>query len=487
MTLLIKKVSAALVASREDAALVLSEDPGLLQLSGRMSRETLEAWQLVIDESCSFLNLDLKDESDDSILPKNGISGERHRLTISFISLPITPRFFTLEGWRSFLYSDLAIQSAKIVQLAFINDSFETCAFRVEPWVDLSVQEILAAQILNADISPRRQVRSQSVNFMAPAYIEPWILKKSIGLKNEATEIWCEIATKRIAAALSNELYIDGDVETVTLFGQPPRKIIFGEFNKLTDSMASLQDAAKWVYLDGKDIEIRHTFLSGELARAWETRGSFCEELELRLPGALESAHLIYKAHLRSGSKETLKALADLRKALTDEVQKFLQQTRDLSSTVWRDVAIALGVLAVRITMGNTKSDIVPHGNFAAIYFAVALYIGISYSITVATNTKFINIMNASREHWRKKLYAFLDDDDYRELADAPLKNASDAYAKAQNRTTWVVGVVIVALLIGIAIEMQWIDIAKSQQTISVKDIVLYNRINIILGGSNKD
>jgi hypothetical protein len=60
---------------------------------------------------------------------------------------------------------------------------------------------------------------------------------------------------------------------------------------------------------------------------------------------ALESARLLYKAHIRAGGKDTLKSLGDLRKSLTEDTQKILQQSRDLSSALWKDMALVISTL----------------------------------------------------------------------------------------------------------------------------------------------
>ncbi|MDP3589660.1 MAG: hypothetical protein Q8R54_03885, partial [Methylobacter sp.] len=192
-------------------------------------------------------------------------------------------------------------------------------------------------------------------------------------------------------------------------------------------------------------------------ARAWTPNVPFCEGLAERLAGALDSARLIYKAHLRSGSKDIIKALADLRKTLADEVQKLLQQSRDLSSAVWRDVVIAIGVVGVRFAMIGVQANQVNFG-FALIYFVVALYIIVSYAITITTNNRFLNIVESSRESWRTKLYAFLDDNDYQTLAENPLSDAVLAYRNTQKQTTSVVQIVVFLLVVVAAVELQWIE-----------------------------
>lgn len=459
---ILKKVLEAIEASRTDIDSNISEDPGCLSISGRMSNSGLSVWQEVIDHHCSWFALTFIDESDDPIEPKEGREGERFRLSLTFESPITTPHIFTPEGWGSLLTDEKSLSHAQTIRLAFIETGFNTKAFNVEPWLNDPTAVDPQTESNVSNISPRRQVRSQSPLLLAPARIEPWILAIPVTEQNPAINIWQKVSAQMIARSLTNELYKDADIAKVILSGQPPRKLELGIFQSGNFPFNALQEAATWVYLEGEDVEVRHTFLSSELARAWSSNVSFCEGLAERLASALDSARLLYKAHLRSGSKDIIKALADLRKTLSDEVQKLLQQSKDLSSAVWRDVAIALGVVGVRFAMDSVKANQVT-SDFTLIYVGVALYICVSYWITVTTNTRFLSIVEASRQSWRTKLYAFLDDNDYQTLAENPLSDAVLAYRNTQRQTTRVVLAVVCVLIVIAAVELQWI---KAEQLI---------------------
>lgn len=452
---ILKKIHEAIEVSRLADDFTISEDPGSLQISGAMPLSALSAWQSVIDEPCAWLTLECIDATHDRIAPRDGVSGERHRVNLKFTSPPTTPHLFTPEGWRILLHNDQAISSATSVRLAFIDIGFQTRAFEVEPWVDVPKTIECPRRNRKLDAGPRRQVRCHSPELMAPISLEPWINAGIAPDNGQAVEIWRDVAAQMIVRSLPNDLYREGEIFKVGLSGQPPRRLDLGLFRSNEIQFKILQEAATWLYLEGDDIDVRHTFLSAELAREWAPDVTFYAGLASRLPRALESARLVYKAHLRSGSKDTLKALADLRKVLSEEVQKLLQQSRDLSSAVWRDVAIAIGVLAVRFAMDGIRASQVTT-EFGAIYCLVALYIGVSYAITVSTNNKFLAIVETSRRSWRTKLYSFLDDDDYKILADKPLGDAIAAYRTTQWITTLVVLVVVLALLAGATHEIKW-------------------------------
>jgi hypothetical protein len=262
-----------------------------------------------------------------------------------------------------------------------------------------------------------------------------------------------------VARSLPNELYMEGGKERVSLAGQPPRRLELGEFS--TDvPFGALQQAAAWVYLEGTDVEVRHTFLSAELAREWPANRSFVDGLKGKLESSFDSARLLYKAHLRAGSKDTLKALADLRKTLADDVQKLVQQARDLSSAVWRDVAVAIGVMAVRFGLDAAKT--VPSSfAFSTIYLLVAGYFIASFWLTTSINRRFLASLEQSRAAWRTKLYAFLDDDDYRELAETPLSGAIEDYRLTERRTRRVVVIVALLLILATLVEAGILDFSS--------------------------
>lgn len=456
MTSILKKIHEAVEASRKSVGFSVNEEPGNIWIVGRFAHAALLAWQSIVDEQLTWLSLECTDESLDRIAPKDGTDGEMYKLHLSFLSPPTTPHFFTPEGWRIFLYSD-ATSTARVVKLAFIESGFETRAFKVEVWDEAPVNLICPDQIHRVDNYPRRQVRSHSPEIMAPLTIEPWIIAGQMPENGVAFSIWKEVAAFMIAKSLPNELFKDSSILKVVISGQPVRRLDFGAFTSNNIPFVNLQLVASWIYLEGEDVEVRHTFLSGELAREWSPEVSFCEGLSSKLASALDSARLIYKAHLRTRSKDTLKALADLRKTLADEVQKLLQQSKDLSSAVWRDVAIAIGVLVIRFATDSAKVNEM-NSSFAKIYLALAAYIAISYAITVATNNNFLSIVEESRKTWRNKLYAFLDDDDYQVLAEKPLKEAVTAYKMTQKRTTCVVVIVFFSLILAVAWEVHWIE-----------------------------
>ncbi len=450
-----ERITRAVESCRPAEGFSVSEDPGRLVVVGVAADPCLQAWQEASDGAPEWLSLRFVDDIGDDVVPGDVVHGERFKVFATFACPVSTPHFFTAEGWSSLLTDDEAMARATGVRLAFVAGGFETLAFSVLPWSE-DVTAVPAADPGDAG-KPRSQVRSQAADLMAPAKIEAWILDGPDPVGNQAADLWKERSCEAVARSLPNELYREGGEAKARLVGQPPRSLDLGRSPGGEPLFRLLQDAGRWIYVEGRDVEVRHTFLSSELAREWRGDTSFMDGLETRLAPSLDSARLLYKAHLRTGSKDTLKSLSDLRKALGDDVQKLLQQAKDLSASVWRDVAVAIGVMAFRFALDATKASTMTV-ELLLIYAAVASYVVISFVMSVTTNRAFLRIVDASTRTWRTKLYGFLDDDDYRSLAEHPLREAVGAYRRTERRAAWIVVMVLVCLGTGAAAEVGWIS-----------------------------
>jgi len=448
-------VHAAVEASRAGTDVSVAEDPGRLLLSGVLPRRALLAWQAVVDDRPAWLDLTFVDEARDHVEPRDARDDERLRVAATFVPADGTLHLFTPEGWRSALLDDGRVSSAGEVRLAFLEREFATRAFPVRLWDGTPASGEAVAH--GGEAAPRRHVRSQSPDLMPPTRIEPWLAPDRPEAADAAWSSWSTAAAASLMRTLPSELYREGGVDRVVLAGQPTRRLDLGPPEAARLAFEDLQVAASWVYAEGSDIEVRHTFLAAELAREWPAATPFGEGLSGRLPGALDSARLLYKAHLRAGSKDTIKALADLRKTLSDEVGKVTAQAKDLASGVWRDVAVAIGVMAVRFALEAAKaSDTAP--SFAYVFALVAAYVAISYAVGISFNRRLLRSAEATRATWRSKLYGFLDDENYRSLAEEPVAAAVRGYVTVERQTTCVIVVLVAGLLSFAAVEAGWLS-----------------------------
>lgn len=449
MTSILEKIGKAIDHSRHSSDLVITEDHQLsirkLFISGTMDNECLELWGEVVDAHAEDLRIIFVDESRDVIHPREGISGQKHYITITCNELPGILRLFTFEGWRTFLLQDNKLCEYKYIYGLFITEEFQTLCWSVLPWKEMLPVQTSCNTTAKKTSVTKSIIKCYSTAFLPPDAIAPWILETSGRRADEAITLWKSIGCRELLKCFANELF-SAEKMMVGLAGKPPRKIAFGDETLALPSFDIIQEAAKWIFLEGNETELKHTFLSSELAREWPADVDFCEGIMLRLPSALESARLLYKAHIRSGSKDTMKSLGDLRKTLTEDTQKIIQQSRELSSTLWKDMALVISVLVVRYSLDAAKSAGLQKV-YALVFCGIAIYIVISYGMSVYINRQTISLLERVRTTWRTKLYGFLDEQDYYELASRPVKDAMGSYSRVERMTSAVVILLVMILL----------------------------------------
>ncbi|HDL6674288.1 TPA: hypothetical protein PXJ49_003244 [Yersinia enterocolitica] len=458
MTSMLAKISEAIDASRNDPAVIITEtlldnNTAKLFVSGVMDNLALNKWSEVYNFQNELVNFKFIDDYNDEIPPSQAKPGEVNKTTIIFKNNNTSPYIITIEGWRQFLLSNVNTSKISSVNLAFISEGFETLGYKVSKWTkwfDHSGSNI-TPPILNKKNTPARSiVKYYSPEFMPPEDLSSWILNSPKPINNVAFDTWLNISCREVLKCLPNELFV-AEKKMVGLSGKPPKKIEFGEYLTCREEFKNIQKAARWVYFEGEEVELKHTFLSNELAREWPEGTKFCSGIKVRLSPALESARLLYKAHIRSSSKETLKALGDLRKSLADDMQKIVQQSKELTSSLWRDVALVISTMVIKYTLDASK---VPNSSkvYAVVFFAIAIYILLSHFTSLFINSNFIKIVEENRLSWRKKLYAYLDDNDYNELATTPVERAYNAYKLVKNiSTTLIVSLSIILIYLGLS------------------------------------
>ncbi|HBN0911692.1 TPA: hypothetical protein P7W98_001477 [Escherichia coli] len=455
MTSILEKIGKAIDCSRRASDLVITEDQQTttrkLFISGTMDNDTLQLWGEVTDADSENLRITFVDDSRDDIHPAQGIPGQKHFITIISDEIPGILRLFTPEGWRTFLLGDPGLRQYRLIYALFVSEAFETQQWKVEPWEKMHPEESGIDVIPQTTSVTKSIIRCFSTDFLPPDTIAPWILVSGDKLTDGPMRLWASLACRELLKYFVNELFA-AEIKKVGLSGKPPRKIPFGEEHAALPAFYVIQETAKWIFLEGNETELKHTFLSSELAREWPEGVTFCEGIVCRLPPALESARLLYKAHIRTGGKDTLKSLGDLRKGLTEDTQKILQQSRDLSSALWKDMALVISTLVLRYSLEALKES-GPQKVYALAFCALALYIAISYGMSVYINRHALSLLEKNRTIWRSKLYGFLDEQDYQELAGFPVKAAIRSYHRVERITSAIVLILVTLLLTAAASE----------------------------------
>lgn len=296
-----------------------------------------------------------------------------------------------------------------------LNHAFETHSVRFAPWGDATT---FAPEDLPA--SPRKVVRVLEDGGRFPDDLGRWLLRdpeSTIG--GQGIDPWRRMAVERLGQAIANEIEPDGNL----LFRGPPATRFTPAAGALVEasSLESLQKAARWVFENPREMENRHGLLAAEVARTALTGGS-ASDLASLSRSALEGAKIAYNFGVTQQSRDTLKALADLRKAVSDETSKLAENARSLATAVAGSVVANLGIIIARLTMPAT-SNWVPA---AAITFGLVLAIYVCSIIW--SGTHYLGLQATLRTEWRQRLYRFLDDGEYERMVSAPVAKAEKGF-----------------------------------------------------------
>lgn len=286
-------------------------------------------------------------------------------------------------------------------------------------------------------ISPRKLVKDYVPDREVVDDLSPWLITTRPAVDSPEFIAWRIQAARRLLGALVNSASAEQGVVWLQASG-PPILRIRADDPALTDAWEQLTACAEWVFLTGLDIEVRHLILAVELARAYRP--------DLALPAlstqALEAARATYEAHVQSASRETLKALADLRKTVIDETQKVTQRAQDLTSGLWRDVAVSAAPFVIKV-LGDASKTTKPEVA-AGFYFAAAIFIAVSFGLQVRINKTFLDNQRNARAKWFQTLYGYISANERRDIAEEPIEKAVASYRE----TRVLVGLIYLTLII---------------------------------------
>ncbi len=253
---------------------------------------------------------------------------------------------------------------------------------------------------------------------------------------------WRRRSMERLAEALAQEIEPDGQL----LFrGPPPTRFrAEGAQRGEAGAIAGLHRTAGWVYENARELENRHGLVAAEVARS-PLRGGNLNDLAATAGAALEGARIAYNFGVTEQSRETLKALGDLRKSVADETAKLAESTRAMATAVAGAVFGNVGLIVARLTLPAQATFV--HWAAAVIAVVLALYV----ASVIASGARFLAIQRDLRADWRNRLYRFLPDDEYEAMVAEPARKAEAAFRLAAIAGGVLTALVFVATLLIIA------------------------------------
>lgn len=444
--------SANLLAETSGGA--IDESVDRLNVHGQFDAMLLEQWRAIASEIQvqGYGSIRALDSIGDEVNLVTATLDEVHgniRIIIEKPNLSSVFFSFSCHGLATLLGSVDHVAQARNIYVAELLHSFSTEICFYAPWSGIHINEG-SGSTADAIPSPRRIVKDVAGGIV-PISIGGFLLVTAPPANSAPYLTWQQEASKQMLRCLVNEVWRTNGDEVVVLAGPRTRRVSAGLTEKLSAELFSVAtDCARWVFASGRDVEVRHTLFTYELAREWSDSETLASAFSAKAPRALDAAKTSFHAHIRETSKDTLKALGDLRKTLSEEVMKVVQQTRELLSTMWRDFAFAATAVAARIALSVAEKPAATSPAVSGLIASTAVFLAFSLCMTLRSNAKFMAIATESRKSWRDKLYGFLPPDDLKRLADDPVQQSESEYRTARS---WVIGayLVMIALIISSA------------------------------------
>lgn len=315
--------------------------------------------------------------------------------------------------------------SASVCQVARLSRPFDTLGVRFTNWDEPFAPFEPAAETA----SPRSLVREYNGQARAPDDIRPWLLRNDDGqFDNSTFRVWMAAAAMHTIHSVPDEIDpVNGSLK----FKGPPRLALhFGpdanqRVSELTvQGFKSVQSGVRWVFENAREAEMRHALFATEIARS----GIETDRAEIYLRehagAALDGAKIAYQASLAQLSGETLKALADLRKSVTEETAKVTEATRQIGGAVAAALAVGVGLMAARATSAASGNLII------AVMIVAAAYV----SMVILSGLQFTWLQRDLRRGWQARLYRYLPKSEYKALVLTPT-------GRAEASLFWVAGI----------------------------------------------
>lgn len=353
--------------------------------------------------------------------------------------------FITEKGFEQYINSIQDFETKDPIRLYFIEIPFATLSRFFIPLL----YPLQPSQVLNATNS------TDTIKFVKPLdfksqqlvtrNIENWLVEESELPKTPIS--WQVVVSKKLLVTLAAEVAIENNLIKIEFKGDRRKSISIPELDrdKFISTFKEVNEIANWIYYQNIDTDTRHALFNQQICLLLEDDAVqlSTSEFKRKLIVAYQNSLLAYRYYLSSSSKELQKTLSELNRTLFDYVSKIRQNTSDLSTSLWRDFTTAFGVMILNFLL--KKQDIIS-GYFQWFAVAISLYVLVSFFIIASSGFWFYYGLKQNVSDWRNKLYSYLSDVEYNDLAEGPLKSAFKKF----RLTFWIVLISYTILIIGI-------------------------------------
>lgn len=359
-------------------------------------------------------------------------AGALYRISLTKVAAAAELRLFFSATLPAVAEQLVSVNVVRIADMA-PHETFATLRNRFETWTEDSASDFAPAESLP---DPRAFARDFTHRLTVPNDLRPWLRRAAPEFSGAACEAWRALAAPRLLAALSDEVSIENNGTAYHLSG-PPKRRVLEDLAAAAAGFEGLSDAGDWVYAEGlRDAETRHLLFASEWART---------ALSVPDESTLASAKSAYSAYVKAGSKETLKALADLRKAVIEETQKASQRAQDLTSGLWKDLAVAASPFVLKVFADSSRVDSALVS--AALAIGAAFFLVLSLGAQLYINHRYFRHQGKARGVWRSALNTVLTHDDIRAYSETPIADTEADYRRIALVVALVYAVLVLILL----------------------------------------
>lgn len=268
---------------------------------------------------------------------------------------------------------------------------------------------------------PREFVRDLSGDFLIVSDIRQWLLRTKPQKSSDFFEEWRYFCSEKLLMSLISEISKRPDSRNsydyvVTIKGTRNLKL---EYRKLLKSDITsidydhINSAVAWIFDHSRGAEIRHSIFLDSLSIEWPKDKLWPLGMIECIESALKRAKEVYRYHLRNEGREVTKSLLELRKAVHEDSARVTQLAINLRASLWRDFVVSAGFITINVFKDDSKD----HAILVKILSTVFLtYLVIGLIVGVVSTLRALDAMSYARGEWKKRLYYFIGDDDFKSL-----------------------------------------------------------------------